>query len=170
MALNIGPKIADLPPEEKFRLSIGQHAKNLIIPLQPIASKSGSRLGLQVTFCTSKCDQVGAWSWTEPRAWADKEWDETINPKMQEFKKLTWADIDKQSSGSRHKLHHHQEIFNISPEAQRRWVDLGLEEFDTLFRFRFGGTRRFWGFIVEGHFFSVWWERHHKIAPTAQKN
>ncbi len=63
-------------------------------------------------------------------------------------------------------MHHEQLVGTLVDEAQSRWLELGLEEFDTAFRFRLGNTKRFWGFIVEGHFFGVWWERCHRLYPT----
>jgi hypothetical protein len=169
MNLAEGPKIATLPSEEKFRLAVGEQVEALVIPQQPIAVHNGSQMGLMVSWCIRKCDHHGTWTWDEPRAWETKEWEDVIRPAMLEFEKLTWGDIDQQASGAGHKLHHFQELANISSEAQERWVELGHEEFDTLFRFRMGNKRRFWGFVVQGHFFSVWWERQHKIAPTKPK-
>lgn len=63
-------------------------------------------------------------------------------------------------------MHHEQGVGSLLDEAQNRWLELGLEEFDTAFRFRLGGKRRFWGFRVQGHFFGVWWDREHSLYPV----
>jgi uncharacterized phage-associated protein len=59
-----------------------------------------------------------------------------------------------------------QELITLVKEAQNRWIEIGLEEYDTAFRFRFANTVRAWGVRLEGHFYLVWWERHHKIYPV----
>lgn len=132
----------------------------------PKAVKDGSYFAHQMAWCFTKKDVEGDWSWKEPREWSTSEWDELILPKMTEFAKLTWAYIDTFSSEGGHKMHHTQAIDQISAEAQSRWLKLGLEQFDTLFRFRLGGARRIWGVRLQAHFFMVWSERNHRIAPT----
>jgi hypothetical protein len=87
-------------------------------------------------------------------------------PPFDEFERLTWQEVDKASSESGHKMHHGHEVADLRDEAQDRWRALDLEQYDTTFRFRLGGTRRVWGFIVQAHFHAVWWDRNHKIYPT----
>ena len=135
----------------------------------PKAVKDGSYFAHQMAWCFTKKDVEGAWSWKEPREWSTSEWDELIFPKMTEFAKMTWAFIDTFSSDGGHKMHHTQAVHRISVEAQSRWFELGLDQFDTLFRFRLGGTRRIWGVRLQAHFFMVWSERNHLIAPTKKK-
>lgn len=132
----------------------------------PKAAKDGSRFGELVTWCITKADKDGKWSWHELREWTNDEWNTDIDPTFKEFTQKTWAQIDELSSGSGHKMHHDQDVSSLIKEARRRWKKLGLEQFDTAFRFRLGGTKRAWGYIVQSHFFLVWWERHHKLYPT----
>lgn len=130
--------------------------------------KDGSRFDLMVCWCRSQADLKDSWSWGEPRAWTDNEWSNTIYPKFLEFSRLTWGEIDQFSSESGHKMHHGHEICSVTQEAQDRWLELKLEQFDTVFRFRLGGTKRVWGYIVQGHFHIIWWDRSHTIYPTEQ--
>lgn len=132
----------------------------------PKAYFDGSRFGMNMTYCITKKDHDQQWSWLEPRAWTDQEWTEEIQPPMQHLSSLTWAAIDRLASGSGHKMHHSHEITQLVEEAQRRWLELGLEEWDSVFRFRMGGTKRAWGYVVQAHFHMVWWERHHRIYPV----
>lgn len=134
----------------------------------PKAVKEGSYFAHQMTWCFTKKDVEGAWSWKKLREWSASEWDELIFPKMTEFAKMTWSHIDTFSSGSGHKMHHTQALHEVGEEAQARWVKLDLEQYDTLFRFRLGGTRRIWGIRLQAHFFMVWSERNHAIAPTGK--
>lgn len=60
-------------------------------------------------------------------------------------------------------MHHSHDICDIDEGAIERWVELGFEEFDTIFRFRLGNKKRAWGIELQGHFFMIWYERHHKI-------
>lgn len=127
----------------------------------------GSRLALRMSWCITDADTDGEWSWSEPRAWSDDEWAKIIKPGLDNQSQLTWREIDAASSGSGHKMHHGHEVGDICAEAQARWLERGLEQFDTLFRFRIGGQKkRAWGYIVQAHFRLVWWERNHKIYPV----
>jgi hypothetical protein len=133
---------------------------------QPKATAVGSRFNLKVTWCTKKADLNGRWSWGEERKWTDEEWAQVIEPPFLNFAQLTWQEVDKHASESGHKMHHGHEISDLVDEAQLRWIDINLGEFDTVFRFRIGGTKRVWGYIVQAHFHIVWWDRHHSIYPT----
>jgi hypothetical protein len=120
-------------------------------------------------WCPLRADRIGGWSWGQQRQWNDQEWDGEIHPKLLEFQKLTWAEIFAQRTGSkkkRHKLHHDMEVFKLIPEACDRWSEIGLEEYDTAFRFRLGGERRLWGYKILATFKLIWWDPQHKIYPT----
>jgi hypothetical protein len=135
-------------------------------PRSPKATQDGSRFGSRVTWCISKADRIDQWSWGESRDWLEDEWVSVIEPAFVSFEKLTWGDIDKFSSETGHKMHHGHEIGDLITEAQRRWLSLELEQYETIFRFRLGGTRRAWGFLVQSHFHFVWWDREHSLYPT----
>lgn len=132
----------------------------------PKAAKDGSRFNSRVTWCITRADQDDNWSWGEPRAWLQDEWEFTIHPPFQQFAQLTWQEIDQFSSESGHKMHHGHEVGDLISEAQQRWRALDLEQYESVFRFRLGGTRRAWGYIVQAHFHMVWWDREHSIYPT----
>lgn len=135
----------------------------------PKAIFDGSRYESVVTWCTSNVDTEGTWSWKEPRAWSAEEWEKIIHPKFSEFEKMTWAHVDTLSSGGTHKMHHSQELWELHPDAQSRWLVLHLQEFDSLFRFRLSNKKRVWGFVVQAHFYMVWWERNHIIYKSKRK-
>lgn len=132
----------------------------------PKAIEDGSRFRSQVTWCKTKADIVDSWSWGDARAWHPEEWDDVISPPFQCFAQLTWQEIDRFSSESGHKMHHGHEVGDLVFEAQQRWLELDLEQYDSVFRFRLGGTKRVWGFIVQAHFHIVSWDRSHSIYPT----
>ena len=124
-----------------------------------------------MTWCATQSDVHGAWSWGEARAWSEKEWAIDIQPRMAEMARLTWQNIlnDQKVPAKGDKLvpkHHHQDVGSLVAEAQERWRQHNLDEYDTAFRFRFGGTLRAWGVRLRGHFYLVWWDRYHQIYPV----
>lgn len=163
------PRVAQLPEAERLAPRIGVPIEQLAVPEQPRVAADGSRLAALVTWCVRRGDIEGARSWEEPRAWSQDEWHDFIAPAFGEFERLTWGEVQKQASGEGHLMHHDQPIASLVEEAQQRWLDLGLEEFDSAFRFRLGNTKRFWGFVVQGHFFGVWWDRHHSLYPASER-
>lgn len=168
VTLNSNPQIASNILPLKQEPQVGVTVPSLDILHAPKAVKDGSRFGLKMGWCHRKSDTAETWSWGESRAWMADEWANDILPSMNEFTQMTWGYIDTFGSGSGHKMHHNQPLDAISAEAQARWMQLDLEQFDSLFRFRLGNTRRVWGFILQAHFFMVWYERHHQIAPTTK--
>ena len=133
----------------------------------PRAREDGGRFDARMTWCITRADRADHWSWGEPRAWTPDEWMDTIHPPMRDLAALTWGEIDRQNSGTGHKMHHTHEVGDLIDEAQARWRHLDLEQYDSVFRFRLGGQkRRAWGFIVQAHFHFVWWDREHSLYPT----
>ncbi|MGX9463423.1 hypothetical protein [Shewanella sp. Arc9-LZ] len=156
------PKVQVLPDIEKlpkFEASIS----TLDTPKQVRVNANGSRFGLTMTWCARKADSEGDWSWGEPRAWDDVEWTGTILNGLNNIEGLDWKEIQQQSSDSGHLMHHSHDVVDIADEAVERWINLGFEEFDEIFRFRLGNTKRAWGVVLNAHFYMVWWERKHRI-------
>jgi len=159
------PRMAAAPNPEKLPNVAPHKARQIHEPTRtPRTAVTADNWNSSVTWCVTRCDEDGTWGWGEPRQVSVGEWRGVIRPAFANFCDLTWAEIDKFASGSGHKMHHSHEISEIAAEAQRRWLDIGLEEYDTLFRFRLGGQRcRAWGFKIGAHFHMVWYERHHRI-------
>ncbi|MEM9449967.1 MAG: hypothetical protein AAGA75_15690 [Cyanobacteria bacterium P01_E01_bin.6] len=137
--------------------------KSVYIPTVEVFS-----LDCHLTWCTTISDLDGEWSWREKRVWTDEEWSEQILPKFNLLEGSTWNEIlnvhkTNAKGGKSVPSHHDQELMTLDREAQNRWIEIGLEEFDTAFRFRFSNTVRAWGIRLQGHFYLVWWERFHKI-------
>ena len=99
------------------------------------------------------------------RQWSDDEWNEKVAPKIEEWSKLTWSEIDNFTSDTGHKMHHPMECDDICEEAQYRMVE--IEKFhDVLFRFRVGNLERIWGYRVVNDFHVLWYDPTHKIYPV----
>jgi hypothetical protein len=126
-----------------------------------------------LTWCASRFDSEGEWSWKEQRQCSETEWEEQINPNFKNLEELTWREIQfdlkvPAKGGKSVPRHHSQEVCTLITEAQDRWMERGLEEYDSAFRFRFGNKIRAWGIKLEGHFYLIWWERNHKIYPVSR--
>lgn len=164
VTLGQGPFLQGLPQSDaKPRIASNL---NSATEQSPKSIVSGSCFGSRVTWCISKADRDGQWTWGEMRNWTEAEWADPINPKMQDFSSKTWQEIDQEGSGTGHKMHHSHSITDLPKEVQDRWLELDLEQFDTLFRFRLSGKRRVWGFRLQAHFHFVWWDREHRIYPV----
>ncbi len=137
----------------------------------PIFKKKPAIYDSSMTWCTELSDIDGSWGWGEQRSWSEKEWEEEILRELGALAKLTWSEIAKMETGEgkgkkRRKRHHPQAVSSIIPEAQERWKELNLEQFDTSYRFRLGGAKRAWGFQCGAHFYLIWYERNHQIYPV----
>lgn len=159
-----GPKVA-VNPTLDHDVRLAPHLAREK-PMEPQVRVSGSRFSLQMTYCDTRMD-TGEWSWKEWRGWSEPEMENLVHPAMKHLQALTWGEIDALNSGSGHKLHHSHEIGDLIPEAQQRWIDADLEQFDVVFRFRIGGQRcRAWGYVVQAHFHLVWADREHRLYPV----
>jgi hypothetical protein len=120
-----------------------------------------------MTWSCENPDVEDVWSWGVARQWSDEDWDSTIEPKLREFERLTWAEIDSFSSGTRHKMHHNMDTDQICEEAQLRLIEIERYD-DVIFRFRLGGLPRLWGFRVLAEFQIVWFDPTHQVYPVDQ--
>lgn len=88
-------------------------------------------------------------------------------PKLEEWQKLTWAEIDNFTTGGqkRHRMHHNMDVDILADEAQYRLLEIE-KEVDTIFRFRLGSKPRLWGFRIVNKFEILWYDPKHEIYPT----
>ncbi|WP_164780247.1 hypothetical protein [Mesorhizobium sp. M7A.F.Ca.US.011.01.1.1] len=125
----------------------------------------GSVFSLQMTWACEKPDREHSWSWGVARDWSASDWEGLILPKLTEWEKLTWGEIDRPSSDSGHKMHHNMDTTEICDEAQSRMVE--IERYaDVIFRFRLGNKRRLWGHRIVNKFEILWFDPTHQIYPT----
>ena len=133
-----------------------------------LGADPGSIFGMKMTWNDERRDCDGSWAWGTPRQWSSAAWDAQIKPKLEEWAKLTWGEIDQLVTGSsrkRHKMHHSMETRILVEDAQQRLVETdNIEEF--IFRFRLGNLPRLWGFRRAGEFHLLWYDPNHEIYPT----
>jgi hypothetical protein len=123
---------------------------------------------MQMQWTVEHRDCEGAWLSGTPRQWSDADWNDSIQPKLLEWAKLTWAEIDSLvtgNDGKRHKMHHSMPVEAILEEAQYRLIELEKLE-ETMFRFRLGNLPRLWGFRRAAEFHVLWFDPNHEIYPT----
>lgn len=171
IASNKTLKIAPIPDLLGRDVKIRQSPEPQKIVYVPNTEEFSNECSL--TWCSSRTDVDGHWSWGEPRQWSVEEWEQEIIPSFRVLEVLTWNEILNEQKvpvkgGKLVPRHHFQEIDSLDKEAQKRWFAIGLEEYDTAFRFRFGGRVRAWGIKLKGHFYLIWWERYHRIYQVSK--
>lgn len=124
-----------------------------------------SAFQMTMTWTCDAPDWEDSWSWGQLRKWDDATWTSIIEPKLREFERLTWSEIDRFSSGEGHKMHHNMDTESICEEAQYRMIEIDRYD-DVIFRFRLGNKRRLWGHRVVANFEILWYDPEHKIYPT----
>lgn len=124
-----------------------------------------SVFSMQMTWTCDNPDCKDEWSWGIKRQWSSEVWADLIHPKLSQWEKLTWGEIDRPSSDTGHKMHHNMDTAQICDEAQSRMME--IERYaDVIFRFRLGNKRRLWGHRIVNNFEVLWFDPTHQIYPT----
>lgn len=91
----------------------------------------------------------------------------TIIEKLKNYEGMKWSEIIKATGGRTHGNNNHFEsISSLIPEAQKRWKELNLEEYDSVFSLRLSGKQRLYGILIDGTFKIVWFDPVHEIYKT----
>ena len=89
---------------------------------------------------------------------------ESIISKLKAFEGMTWGEIMQISGGrNRGTNSHFENISDLIPEAQKRWKELKLDEYDRIFSLRLAGTQRLYGILENGILKIVWHDPIHEI-------
>jgi len=134
-----------------------------------LGADPGSIFQMQMCWTVDDADREGAWSWGVSRDWGDEIWEADLRPKLIEFEKLRWAEIESHTygnEGKRHRSHHPMETCHCCGEAQDRLSKLERAYPDILFRFRLGNLPRLWGVRVVNEFQILWYDPTHQIYPV----
>ncbi|MEV0754992.1 hypothetical protein [Streptosporangium sp. NPDC050280] len=109
----------------------------------------------------------GSWSWKIDGATLM-----TIIEALTAMERLTWREIRVQQAHSKSRSlakHHAQPVGSLCAEAQKRLGDLGLDDWDELFRFRIMQKGRLWGVLSNESprvFYPIWWDPEHLVSPV----
>ena len=105
----------------------------------------------------------------DPYVWDGEQGDEIsfreIAQRLHETESRSWKDIS-----SNKKRDHYVLASSMTLEARKRLDTSPLRDFDSLFRFRFTGTQRFWGARQGDYFLALWWDPEHKACPSTLKH
>ena len=87
--------------------------------------------------------------------------------KLKDNEGMTWAQIMSASGGrSQGTNSHYENVSDLIPEAQKRWSELHLEEYDQVFSLRLTNLHRLYGILQDGVFRIVWFDQKHEIYKT----
>jgi hypothetical protein len=96
-------------------------------------------------------------------------WNE-IYPKLKEFERKNWFEIERETFGKRSKSkHHYVKVADLIPEAQKRLVQLNLDDYDELYSLRLSGKIRVWGIREFGYLKVLWFDLEHEICPSLKE-
>ena len=124
----------------------------------------------QFTWCSKNIDLESEWSFVKLDV---KILYQKVLPTLQEFSKLTWGEIERQTHGSRNKSKHHcVNIESLCDEARLRLEELDVEGIGMrpLFSLRIDGKARIYSFRDRSLFELLWWDAEHQICPSKKKN
>lgn len=87
--------------------------------------------------------------------------------KLKDNEGMTWGEIFRASGGkSQGTNSHYENVSDLIPEAQKRWAELRLEEYDRVFSLRLTSLHRLYGILEDGVFRIVWFDQEHEIYPV----
>lgn len=92
--------------------------------------------------------------------------DKVLFDSLKKRESTIWSVLLTQSGGRTHGTNsHHVEVYKLTDEAQKRAVELGIDE-DELFSLRIDGTHRVWGILQDGILDVIWFDRDHSVCPS----
>lgn len=98
-----------------------------------------------------------------------KDMNRDVITKLRDFEGMTWSEILKTSGAKSHGNNsHYEDISALTKDAQKRWIELNLEEYDQVFSLRLTNTHRLYGLIDNGIFKVIWYDQRHEIYPVTK--
>lgn len=87
-----------------------------------------------------------------------------IFDKLADYEKMTWQEIQSASGGKTHGTNSHFEnVADLDKAAQKRLLELKLDDTDQLFSLRLTGKERLYGILENGVFAVLWYDRKHEV-------
>ena len=96
---------------------------------------------------------------------------ENIYPKIAEFERKTWSEIDNETYGTRSgnkSKHHNINIERLSKDAQNRLKEIGYNDVNEIFSLRLDGKLRIFGFRKLNYLDIIWIDPSHEICPSTK--
>lgn len=105
-------------------------------------------------------DKCGRWGWKKAKY--EDLFDDIIIT-LQNCEGRTWADVEGKSN-------HFISVERICKQAQKRLIELDLEDNEDLFSLRINGKKRLWGIRRGSQLLLLWWDPEHEICPSNKKH
>lgn len=151
-------RLRDRPAENGApRIEMAPQAREVRTGADP-----GSIYQMQMEWSDGNADREGTWSWGHERDWGDEVWKEVIEPKIVEFGRLLWREIEAMTTDTGHRSHHPMDVEIIHNDAISRLYEIEQYQ-DSIYRFRLGNRRRLWGFRTVNVFEILWYDPEHNI-------
>jgi len=88
-----------------------------------------------------------------------------ILPKLKEFERLTWYEIETLLSKNEKTRHHSISVLDCSPRAQKRLRELKLNDVEEIFSFRLEWDLRVIGLKKLNYLQILWIDENHEVCP-----
>lgn len=115
-------------------------------------------LALTPVWAFHRLDIGGPWCWSKIK---NVDFIEVLR-KMGSFEGMDWAEHRRHGS-------HLVAVGNLCKEAQKRLDEIGEDDLDDLFSFRFSGKERMWGVQDRNVIKLLWWDPNHEVCPSEKK-
>lgn len=86
---------------------------------------------------------------------------------LKSFETMTMNEL---FSGEHGQVYSLADLRRVNPEAYRRIVRLGREDFEEVGRLRLGGKKRLHGYRRRNVFYLLWWDPRHEVFPSRKKH
>lgn len=140
-----------------------KEAKARVIPTPvkaPKAVRAGEWDGSKPRFTFAKIDLDGPWSCLgcEPGHL------DLLLRKLRDFESMTWHELHRPGA---HSTATPIPVDSLPAPAQRRLVEIGMDDIDGLEELHLGGLPRLWGIrAADGWFVFLWWDATHNVCPS----
>lgn len=106
------------------------------------------------------------WGWGNLSA---DDFMEILNTSLCKFETMTWDEILKTSGGRKDGNNHHNvEIASCCSDAQKRLLELKMDDIDQLFSLRLDNKTRLWGIKDGGILRFLWFDKEHSVYPSSR--
>lgn len=113
-----------------------------------------------ITWRFSMLDLDGPWGWSSFQA----DHAVSLREKSAEWERLKHGELFGRGGNKRIPAQ------NLCREAQRRLVELKLDDYGHLWELHIKGKPRLWGLRTGHIFYPIWWDPEHTVCPSKLRN
>ncbi len=117
--------------------------------------------------CAMDMDADCRWSWCHI---GKDRWETKVLPKLRDFEKMTWFEIERASGGRTNGTNSHFiDVRQLSKEAQKHLERLKMDDLDQVFSLRLQGEHRIIGKRMGRVLQIIWFDFHHEVCLSRKK-